>query len=109
MPILPIIRDDNGNPLFGRGCEVVTKRYTGVDTSGQPIALGIDVKEVVIHIEGDIEVARFTGTVSGSDQVRITQDGVTLEPLPVIKEAGEPIVTVASPSGSIDLSVIGWR
>ncbi len=109
MPILPTVRDDNGNPLFGRGCEVVTKRYSGVDTSGQPIVLGVDVKEVVIHIEGQTEVARFTGTASGSDPVRITQDGLTLDPFPVVKEAGEPIVTVAAPSGSIDVSVIGWR
>ena len=109
MPIFPIIRDDNGNPLIGRGCEIVTKRFSGIDKSGQPIALGIDVKECVIHIEGDVEVARFTGTVSGSEQVRITKDGLTLAPLPVVKEAGEPIVTVAAPSGSIDLSVIGWR
>ena len=109
MPILPTIRDDNGNPLAGRGSEIVTKRYSGVDTSGQAISLGVDVKEVLIHIEGNTEAARFTGTVSGSDQVRITQDGVTLAPVPVVKEADESIITVAAPSGSVNVSVIAWR
>ncbi|MEJ2719487.1 MAG: hypothetical protein P8182_20540 [Deltaproteobacteria bacterium] len=106
---LLVNNDDNGNPLTDRGSEVVTKRYPGVDTSGQALSLGVDVKEVLVHIEGNTEIARFTGTASGSQQVRITQDGLTLEDVRVVKEPDEIIVTVAAPSGTIDVSLIGWR
>ena len=109
MAIQPTLRDDNGNPLIGRGSELVTKRVTEVDTTGQSISLGVDVKDILIHIEGSTEMVRLTGTVSGSDQVRITQDGLTIEDLAVVKEAEETIVTVAAPSGTINVSVIGWR
>ncbi len=109
MPIYPTLRDDNGNPLIGRGSEVVTKRFTGVDTVGQAIFLSIDVKEILIHIEGGSETVRLTGTVEGSDEVRITNDGLTLEEVGIVKEAGETIVSVAAPSGTVDVSVIGWR
>ncbi len=109
MAIQPTLRDDNGNPLTGRGSELVTKRVTGVDTTGQTISLGVDVKDILIHVEGSTELVRLTGTVSGSDQVRITQDGLTIEDLAVVKEADETIVTIAAPSGTINVSVIGWR
>ncbi len=109
MAIHPTIRDDNGIPLTGRGSEVITKRYSGIDSSGQAISLPVDVKEVLIHIEGTTEVARFTGTAGGSQQVRFTSDGMTLNELPLVKEADETIITVAAPSGTFDVSVIGWR
>ncbi len=109
MPIYPIQRDDNGNPLTGCGSELVTKRFSGIDTSGQAIALGIDVKGVLVHIEGTVEKARFTGTVSGSEEIRITQDGQTLEEFPIVKEANQEILTVVAPSGTVNVSVIGWR
>jgi len=103
------VRDANGNPLTDRGSEVITKRYTGIDTNGQTLSLGVDVKEILIHVEGSTEVVRLTGTVSGSDQVRITSDGLTFEAFPVVKEAGESIITMAAPSGTIDVAEIGWR
>ena len=109
MPIQPTLRDDNGNPLTGRGSEVVTKRFTGVGAGGQAISLGVDVKDVLVHVEGTAEAVRFTGTVSGSEEVRITKDGLSLEDLSVVKEAGDTIITVAAPSGTINVSVIGWR
>lgn len=109
MTIHPTLRDDNGNPLTDRGSELVTKRYTGIDSNGQALSLGVDVKEVLVHIEGSTEIARFTGTASGSQQVRVTQDGLTLEDVRVVKEADETIITVAAPSGTIDVSIIGWR
>lgn len=109
MAILPTVRDDNGIPLAGRGSEVITKRFAGVTTSGHAVAMPVDVKEVLIHIEGSTEVVRFTGTASGSDQVRITSDGITISELPIVVEAGQSIITVAAPSGTVNVSMIGWR
>ncbi len=109
MAITPVLRDDNGNPLTNRGSEVITKRYANVGTTGQAISLTVDVKEVLIHIEGSVEAARFTGTVSGSEQVRITHDGVSLHRLALVKEPNSTIMTVAAPSGTVNVSVIAWR
>jgi hypothetical protein len=109
MAIQPTLRDDNGNPLTGRGSELVTKRFTGIDTAGRNISLGTDVKDVLIHIEGSTEAVRLTGTVAGSDQIRITRDGLTIEDMAVVKQANDTIVVIAAPSGTIDVSVIGWR
>lgn len=109
MTIRPIARDDNGHPLAGHGTETVTRRFTDVDTGGQAVSLGTDVKEALIHIEGAIEVIRFTGSADGSEQIRITQDGTTLGDVPIVKEANGTIITVAAPSGTVNVSVIGWR
>ncbi|MCA1961486.1 MAG: hypothetical protein LDL33_11900 [Desulfomonile sp.] len=109
MAILPTLRDDNGIPLTGRGTETVTKRFVGVTTTGQVIAMPVDVKEVLIHIEGATEAARFIGTASGSEQVRITSDGLTISELPIVAEADRDIIAVAAASGTVNVSVIGWR
>jgi hypothetical protein len=109
LGIRPTLRDDNGTPLTGRGSEVVTKRFVGVDTAGQTISLPVDVKEVLVHIEGTTEIARITGTAPGSQQVRLTGDGLSLEDLPIVVQADAAIITVAAPSGTVNLSVIGWR
>ncbi|MBM4327949.1 MAG: hypothetical protein FJ118_12390 [Deltaproteobacteria bacterium] len=109
MSILPTIRDDNGNTLVGHGTELFTTRYSGVDTSGRAIALAIDVKGVLVHIEGSAEVARLTGTVSGSEPARFTQDGLTVEHLPLVKQSGETLLTVAAASGAVNVSVLAWR
>ncbi len=109
MGIRPTLRDDNGIPLPGRGSQVVTKRFTDVDTAGRAISLPVDVKEVLVHIEGLTEVARFTGTAPGSEQVRLTGDGLSLEDLPLVLEADSTVLTVAAPSGTVHVSVIGWR
>lgn len=109
MTIQPILRDDNGHPLFDRGSEIVTKRFTSVDAAGQNIVLDTDVKEVLIHVEGSIEAARFTGAAAGSEQIRLTSDGLTLSNVPIVAEANRTIITVAAPTDTIDVSVIGWR
>lgn len=109
MPIQPIVRDDNGLALPDRGSEIVTRRYAGVGTGGSAVTFDVDVKEVLVHIEGAVVAATFTGTVAGSDPVNWTSDGETLPPLPVVKEAGKPVVTVAAPSGTINISVVAWR
>ena len=93
MPILPTIRDDNGNSLIGHGSELFTTRYSGVDTNGRAIAIAIDVKGALVHIEGSTEVARLTGTIAGSEPARFTQDGLTLEHLPLVKQSGETLLT----------------
>lgn len=109
MSIHPTIRDGNGNPLTDRGTEIITKRFTGVDSAGVNIVLNLDIKEALVHIEGNSAVARFTGAAAGSEQVTITSDGLTLERISVVKEAGESLIHVAAPSGSFNVSVIGWR
>ncbi len=109
MPIKPILRDDNGLPLADKGSEVITKRFTSVATEGQAISLGADVKWVVIHIEGTTVQAKITGTLDGSQEINWTSDGYSLPALEVVKEADDSIITIAAPSGTIDVSVIGWR
>ena len=109
MPIKPILRDDNGLALTDKGSEVVTKRFTGIGTEGQAISLGTDVKCAVIHIEGSTVQAKITGTVDGSQEINWTSDGYSLPALNLVKEADDPIITLAAPSGTIDVSVMGWR
>jgi hypothetical protein len=109
LPIIPTTRDDNGNPLIGQGSELFTTRFSGVDTSGRAITLAVDVKGVLVHIEGSTEVARLTGTVNGSEPARFTQDGLTMEHLPLVKQSGETLLTVAAPSGTVNVSVLAWR
>ena len=108
MALTPLPRDANGKPLSA-GIETVTQRITGVDTGGSAITLPVDVKHVLIHVEGHSEVVRFTGTASGSTPVRITSDGLTLEDVPIAVEADTAIITVTAPTGTVDVSVIGWR
>jgi hypothetical protein len=109
MAILPTRRDGNGLPLHGRGTELITKRFTGIGTSGVDISLGADVKEALLHVEGATEAVRITGTAAGSEEIRITGDGLTIEDIALVREAGETIARVAAPSGTIDVSVMGWR
>jgi hypothetical protein len=109
MGIQPTLRDDNGIALTGRGSEIITRRYAGVGTSGQAITLPVDVKEVLVHVEGTSELARVAGTAAGSEQARITSDGKTLGNFPVVKEAGQTVLTVAAPTGTINVSIIAWR
>lgn len=109
MAVTKLQRDVNGALLVGHGSGTVTKRYTSVGTGGQAISLPADCKSVLIHIEGSTVVYKLTGTVSGSAQINITSDGYTLEDVPIIAEADATIVTVASSSGTINVSVIGWR
>ncbi|MBI4965346.1 MAG: hypothetical protein HY913_18865 [Desulfomonile tiedjei] len=109
MAISPILRDANGFALFDRGSELITKRYTGVDTVGRSISLDTDVKAMIVHIEGNSPKTRLTGTVSGSEEIIWTSDGLTLPQIPVVKEPNEPIMTLAAQSGTINVSVLAWR
>jgi len=109
MSIQPVLRDDNGLALPTYGTELITKRYSGVDTGGQVIAFDTDVKNVVVHIEGTAVKARFSGTAQGSQEIVWTSDGQTLPELRVIREAQVPILHVAAQSGTINVSVMGWR
>jgi|UniRef100_A0A7C4AQQ8 hypothetical protein len=109
MGITPIIRDDNGVPLPGRGSEIVTRRYTNVGQTPIDAAFSVDVKEVIIHIEGANVVAEIVGAVPGSEAVHWTADGVTLPPIRVAMQAHKTIVSIAVPSGSRNVSVLAWR
>ena len=108
MALTPLPRDAYGKPLSA-GTETVTRRITGIDTGGSDITLPVDIKHVLVHIEGGTEVVRFTGTAAGSTQVRITSDGLTLEDVPIALEPDTTIITVAAPTGTINVSVVGWR
>lgn len=109
MGIWPVLRDDNGCALPDYGSELVTRRYSGVGTSGQAISLGVDVKRIIVHIEGAIVQARFQGTVQGSQVVNWTSDGITLPELSLVKEADGTVMTVFAASGTINVSVMAWR
>jgi hypothetical protein len=109
MGIRPVLRDDNGCALPDYGSELFTRRYSGVGTEGQAISLGVDVKRIIVHIEGATIQARFQGTVLGSQVVNWTLDGLTLPELTLIKEADGTVMTVFAPSGTINVSVMAWR
>jgi hypothetical protein len=109
MSIKPILRDDNGLPLIDRGTELYTKRYTSVGVSGVSIQPPLDVKSVLIHVEGGLEKARITGQAVGSEEARLTADGVSLGEVDVVIEAGKALATIKAPSGVIDVSVFAWR
>jgi hypothetical protein len=109
VAINPIVRDDNGFALFDRGSEVITKRYSGVDTSGRSLSFEVDVKAVLIHFEGNSPITKLIGTVSSSEEIVWTSDGITLPELRVVKEANKAILTLAAQSGTINVSVLGWR
>lgn len=109
MGITPIIRDDNGIPLTGRGSEIVTRRYTDVGQTPIDASFWVDVKEVVIHIEGSNVVATIIGTVAGSEAVHWTSDGVTLPPIQVARPPQKTIISIAVPAGSKNVSLVAWR
>jgi hypothetical protein len=109
MTIRPILRDDNGVALPGYGSELLTKRYSGVSTSGRAIAFDLDVKTVIVHLEGSSVAAKLTGNASGSDEIVWTSDGRTLPELRVIGEAQQALITVAAHSGTMNVSVLAWR
>jgi hypothetical protein len=109
MSIRPILRDDNGLALPNYGSELITKRYSGVTTSGRAITFDVDVKNVIVHLEGTTAKARFSGTAAGSEEIVWTSDGLTLPEVRVVKEAQAPIMTVAAHSGTINVSVMAWR
>jgi len=109
MAIQPVFRDDNGLPLTDKGSELFTKRFVGISTAGLAVSAPVDLKEVVLHIEGSTVKAKITGSVPGSEEISWTSDGVTLPPLPVVKAAGEPICTITAPSETLNVSLIAWR
>ena len=96
MPILPVARDDNGHPLWGRGREMFTARFENVGDAGTPISLTIDVKEALLHIEGAHEICRMTGTATGSVEARLTADGHTLSETPLAAPSGAVLCRLAA-------------
>lgn len=109
MSIKPIARDDNGSPLIDRGTELYTKRYANVNTAGVSIELPLDVKSVLIHVEGSIEGARLVGSALGSEEARLTWDGLSLGEVDVVTEAGKALGAIKAPSGTINVSIFAWR
>jgi hypothetical protein len=108
MAVLAQPRDDNGSLIHGCGTQVVTKRFTGV-TTGTALSLPLDCKEFLVHVEGSTVVFKLTGTGAGSAQIYITSDGYSLEEVPVVTSADATLLTIAAGSGTVNVSVIGWR
>jgi hypothetical protein len=109
MSIKPILRDDNGLPLSDRGTELFTTRYAGIGVAGVSMELPLDVKSVLIHVEGAIEKARIIGAASGSQEARLTSDGISLGEVDIVVEAGKTLATLKAPSDTINVSVFAWR
>jgi hypothetical protein len=104
----PVPRDDNGHALTGRGSELFTHRISGLGTGMSGIALPIDFKEVMLHVESGDEVLHLTGTIAGSTTARLTASGVSWT-VPVTAAAGQTFVRAAAPSGACDVSIFAWR
>lgn len=109
MTYLPTKRDDNGQLLNGHGSEVLTKRFAAVDTDGQDISVGLDIKAYCLHIEGSTVIAEETGAATGSTEIFWTSDGTTLPVIYVAAEADATLTTIAAPSDTINVSLIAWR
>jgi hypothetical protein len=108
MSIFKIPRDANGHPLLDRGTEMFTDRYPAVDTDGMDIALPVDCKEIIVHVEGGNTIAIITGTVTDSNPASLT-DGGSWFTIPLVKDVDQIVCSVAAPTGTIDISVFAWR
>ncbi|MBI5248433.1 MAG: hypothetical protein HY912_02965 [Desulfomonile tiedjei] len=104
----PVPRDDNGHPLVDRGTELFTQRIASLGTDMSGLALPIDFKEVMFHVESGPEVLHLSGTVEGSSTARLTVSGFSWT-VPVIAASGHTIVHVAAPSGTCNVSIFAWR
>ena len=104
----PVPLDANGHPLLGRGSELFTYRLQGLSSTFTDLALPVDIKEALIHVETGNEVLHILGSIPGSTEARWTDAGTTLN-FPVAAEADSIICTLAVPTGAKNVSVIAWR
>jgi hypothetical protein len=104
----PVPRDDNGNPLLDRGTELFTHRIAGQGTDLSGVALPVDSKEVMFHVESGTEVLHVSGTVPGSTTARLTIAGYSWT-LPVAAVGGTAFAYIAAPEGTVDVSIFAWR
>lgn len=104
----PVPRDDNGHPLIDRGSELFTWRIAGQDNALSGVALPTDFKEVMFHVESGAEVLHVSGTVPGSTTARLTTAGCSWT-LPVTAASGATALSIAAPSGTVNVSVFAWR
>lgn len=108
MAVKPTRRDGNRQVLHGHGTETITKRVTGITTAGSDISLTMDVKSLLIHVEGSTDVLYMTGTHADSEEIHLTSDGFTFSDFDVVVEENTTIITLAAPADTIDVSIIGW-
>jgi len=104
----PVPRDDNGNPLIDRGTELFTYRIAGQGTDLSGVALPVDFKEVMFHVESGTEVLHVRGTVPGSTTARLTTAGYSWT-LPVTVSLGAAFAYIAAPTGTVNVSIFAWR
>ncbi len=105
----PVPVDDNGWKLLDRGTDLFTTRVTGIDDTGEDIALSVDYKQIIVHIESGPDIAIVTGTVTDSIAAHITQAGTEFS-LPLVKAADQAVFHLAAPTGTtIDISIFAWR
>lgn len=109
MNLFPVPRDGNNNPILDRGTELYTVREAGIDTGGTAIALPLDCKEILVHVEGSTVVCTVTGNAADSEAVNLTSDGYWLPNVPICVAAGATVLTLAAPSATIDVSIWAVR
>lgn len=108
MTLLGVPIDGRGYALADRGTELYTTRVEDIPTTGTAISLPVDVKEILIHIEGSTTYGTMLGTAPGSVAAKLT-DGHWFPTVPICKNAEETIVTLASDSATIKVSIWAWR
>ena len=105
-----LVKDDAANVIQGAGSEMFTYRFTSVTDPGTDIDLGIDVKRILIHIEGSNQIASITGQATGSAAAYLTSDGITLDDVEIAALSTDTICTVTDLTGAtLNVSVIAWR
>lgn len=108
MSLLPVPSDANGNKLPDRGTELFTTRVEGIPTTGTEISLPVDIKEILVQVEGSTTYCTVLGTAPGSVAAKVT-DGHWLPTFPLCKTADSLILTLASDSSTIKVSIWAWR
>ncbi len=106
MKAVPL--DDNGRGLITRVGELYTTKIINITTTPCDVALPVDVKEVMIHLELGTELLRITGTAPGSTAATLTRDGISWN-APVAAQPDKVICRLTIPAGAANVSVFAWR
>jgi hypothetical protein len=89
------------------GGRTITARYTSVDSStGQTISFTVPVNGFLIYVE-DGALATYTGNATDANVAAARFSGSLT--LPVGGPANRDLGTMKAVSGTINISVIGWR
>ncbi len=103
-----IPRDDDGHLMSDRGSELFTYRIVDQSADMSDVALPVDLKEVMIHVEIGTEILHVLGTIGGSIAARLTDGGFSWT-IPVTANANQTLAYIAAPSGTCNVSIFAWR